>query len=106
MKGMEAHSVAIGVPSALRKVRKVLRQAGFPLGKVIGRYLPFGPAQKIVPGWNAHRVGASDTIALLYRSPDYRSKADKGPVLDLLRANDMPFDDRGWLDCGGRVSSG
>lgn len=90
------------VRSALARVRRELKAAGISLGRVEGRYHAFGPAQKIVPGWNVARVGMSSTVALHFLSRTHK-KADEAPplveVVALLRTKGLPFDERGWMTC-------
>lgn len=92
-----SHTVA----AALAKTRRVLKAGGYELGKVTGRYSDYGSTQRIVPGWNVHRIGVSKTVALVCRgwTRSIGSAADFPSVLSLLRSKNLPFDDRGWLEC-------
>lgn len=86
--------------SAIAKAKRILTRAGFPWGRIEGRYTPFDNQQRVVPGIFVSRVGCSGTIALAWRG-----ERPPGPVraervaIDVLRAANMPFDDRGFLAC-------
>lgn len=91
------------VSSALKRVRKILRDAGYSLGKVTGPYSPFGNTQTSHEGPNASRVGCSRWISLhwTHSSPYCRKKRSQWmpEILALLREAGLPFDDKGWLEC-------
>lgn len=96
--------------SAARRARRVLKAAGVPLYRVVGRYSPYGGAQKVEPGANVSRLGCSDAISLHARSSasSYYSatiaQADRelfARALAALRADGLAFDDRGFLECEG-----
>jgi len=95
------------VKSALQRIRKELKAAGYDLGRTEGRYHPFGPEQKIIPGMTAHRIGCSRSIAIDYHSRIWtESDADKverhrieHEAWDMLRSKGLPIDQRGWMEC-------
>lgn len=92
------------VASALKAVRRTLKQVGWPQGKVLGRYATFGPKQEIREGIGVHRLGASSTVALTWYERHYVpgvAKARVAEAVALLRDKGFPFDDRGWMKCKG-----
>lgn len=90
------------VSSLLRRVRRVLAKNGIALGKVLGRYHPFGEPQTVVTGWNASRVGCSRTVSLRYWDRGDRlgreERRQLPAIVALLRADGLQFDDAGRLD--------
>lgn len=96
------------VKSGLARIRKELKKLGYTLGKVEGRYHPYGEPQRVTPGINAHRVGCSRSIAVSYtmshsvhESDAQREerKAITHKAWAQLRAAGLPLDDKGWMDC-------
>jgi hypothetical protein len=91
--------------SALARSRRVLKVAGVPLAKKHGRYSPFGQTQTWEPGVRLSRVGLSSCISLTSVLSTYSSSTDEERralerrALELLRADGLPFDHRGWLEC-------
>ena len=92
--------------SAIARAKRVLLAAGFSWSRTIGRYHPFANKQKTTPGVRVTRVGCSDTVAL-HASGGYSSEAarlqrrgEEARALEVLRAAGLPFDSRGWLECG------
>ena len=111
MKKSETNSPGIfpgTVKSGLARIRRELKKLNYPLGKVEGRYHPFGPRQRITPGLEAHRVGCSRSIAIsftrdheIHESDAQREerKAITRSAWATLRAAGLPIDDKGWMDC-------
>ena len=93
------------VRSALARCRRELVKAGFTLGKVHGRYEPFGTRREVTEGPNVSRVGCSDSIALIWvkrgetRSDLMLSNEMMHHARVALRKAGLPFDTRGWLNC-------
>lgn len=88
--------------SALRRVRLVMKRAGWNQGKVTGRYQPFCNEQVYYEGIAVHRVGCGRNVALHWVDvgPGAKRKAEWLPdALVILRAAGLPFDDRGWMRC-------
>jgi len=88
--------------SALRRARRAMKAAGLPMGKIVGRYSPFGSSQTVIPGWYVSRLGCSETIALgCWEQKGTREErhAAKLAVIRLLRAAGLPFNAVGHLDC-------
>ena len=50
--------------SGLVRMRRVLKAAGVPMGKLIGRYAPFGAQQDIVEGIRVRRVGCGTSVSV------------------------------------------
>jgi hypothetical protein len=97
--------------SAITRAKRVLVAAGFPWSKTTGRYSAFGSKQRTTAGVRVTRIGCSDTVALhVYDDHATYSDAARAKRRDLetralatLRAGGLPFDDRGWLECGPRA---
>lgn len=91
------------VQSALKRARKILRSAGVPMSRKIGRYTPFCNTQTLTIGASVHQVGCSESIALHYHNGQYGDLGERRRLeheaRDILRAGGLPFDDRGWLLC-------
>ena len=93
--------------SALARVRRELKKLDLPLGKVEGRYSPYGNEQKITAGLKAHQVGCSRTISVYFlhmhwHETDQQRDARKQVLrsaIEALRAVGLPFDDKGYMDC-------
>jgi hypothetical protein len=91
------------VRSALRRVRSVLKKHGFTLGKVLGRYAPFGTAQQIIEGWNVSRVGCGKNVSLHHTGKGHVNPRNPGntlaDVVRIMRESGLPYDDRGLMAC-------
>ena len=94
--------------SAIARAKKLLIAAGLPWSTTTGRYTPFFNRQHTTYGLRITRVGVSDSIALhvwgdnasISDEAKAKRKALQARALEVLRAGGLPFDDRGWLDCG------
>ena len=91
----------MAVASALAKIRKAFKEAGWPMGKVLGRYYAFGPSQTVIRGISVSRVGCSETIALHWKTPDHNEshKEHERKAIEFLRALGFPVQDNGFIDC-------
>lgn len=87
------------VKSALSRARKILRAAGFPMGKVVGRYHPFMRTQTIEEGITVHRVGCSRNVAVGAYTTSHMRHPREREAIETLRNAGMPFDEKGWLAC-------
>jgi hypothetical protein len=96
------------VRSALARIRRELKRAGYEMGRTEGRYHPFASTQKVYPGMTAHRVGVSRWIAVDYSRPydvyeSAEAKAERHrfekEAFEFLRSKGLPLDERGWLEC-------
>jgi hypothetical protein len=90
--------------SAIARAKKVLLAAGFPWSTKKGRYQPFFNTQVVTPGVTITRVGYSDTVAVHVREGRVLNREDRRWIevlaIATLREAGLPFDDRGWLECG------
>lgn len=93
--------------SAIARAKRILLAAGFQWSVTTGRYQPFANTQVTTRGVRVTRVGCSDTVALHIWGDTLTSDAARqrrremmASALETLRAAGMPFDDRGWLECG------
>ncbi len=96
--------------SAIARAKKVLLAAGFQWSVSGGRYQPYGSTKITSYGVRVTRVGCSDSITLhVYDSNSTSDQARdarrnlRASALDALRAAGLPFDDRGFLECGPRA---
>jgi len=97
--------------SAIARAKRVLLAAGFAWSKTTGRYSAFGGTQKTTHGVRVTRLGCSDTVVLhVYDSKYLSSDEARTRRIDLetraiaaLRAAGLPFDSRGWLECGSKA---
>lgn len=103
---MRNHTYPGEYRSAIARAKRVLLAAGLPWSVTTGRYHPFANEQKTTNGVRVTRIGCSSTISLHvwgnhYSNPESRA-ADRAlmqKALEVLRADGLPFDDRGWLEC-------
>ena len=101
-------TVKSGLARIRRELKNLNQKYGYPLGKVEGRYHPYGPRQRITPGLQAHRVGCSRSISISYtvdheiHETDAQREQRKSITRSAwvtLRARGLPVDDKGWMDC-------
>jgi hypothetical protein len=97
--------------SALVRCRRALKAAGLQLSKKHGRYQPFCNTQTYTSGVNVCRVGVSSTIAVTVILTDSKGtprhdsqereerREMERRAIEVLRADGMPVDDRGWIEC-------
>ena len=92
------------VAAALRAVRRTLKTAGWPMGKSLGRYAPYGKPKETIEGIAVRRIGVSGTVALTWMEKSWTpglAKAKVAEAVAVLRAKGFPFDERGWMVCEG-----
>lgn len=103
MSDMTGHQYAGEYRSGIARAKKILLAAGFPWSKTTGRYAFFDSTQRTADGVRVTRVGCSNTIATYvinkYGSWD-ESRLIEMLAIATLREAGLPFDDRGWLECG------
>lgn len=98
------------INSARARVRNIIKLMGYPIGRIEGRYHPYGPEQTVIEGFRVSRVGCSRTLHVYYQISTARmgieSDASKQQrknlehlVWDELRKAGLPFDEKGYMDC-------
>lgn len=89
--------------SAIVRAKRILLAAGFAWSKTTGRY----PNHVTTRGVRVTRVGCGDAISLHVHNGTYGSREERRDIhkraIAALRAGGLPFDDRGWLECGPRA---
>ncbi len=93
--------------SAIARAKRVLLAAGFAWSRSTGQYHPFADTKITTAGVRVTRIGCSDTIAIHVYDSNSMGEAARlarrelnARALAALRAAGLPFDDRGWLECG------
>lgn len=112
-KAGASHEITFGeYRSAIARAKKVLLAAGFEWSRTTGRYSPYGGSQHTTMGAKVTRAGCSDFVSVSVHvntayGRDFSPAAKRAAhfeyqrsVIEALRAGGMPFDDRGWLECG------
>jgi hypothetical protein len=96
--------------SAIARAKRALVAAGLPWSVTTGRYSPYFNEQKTTRGLRVTRLGCSDTVTVNVWG-DYAIGAAGNErrdllakALEVLRAAGLPFDDRGWLECGPKAA--
>lgn len=93
--------------SAIARAKKVLLAAGFAWSTSTGRYHPFANTKVTTPGVRVTRIGCSDAVAVHAYASGYGERESRrwteALAIATLRDAGLPFDDRGWLECGPRA---
>jgi len=92
-----------------RRIRAILRQQGWPMHRMQGRYQPFCNEQVGTEGYSITKVGCSKSVALHYDSPYAAGRTiDVGiekrqammhQAIALLRSKGYRITDVGWIEC-------
>lgn len=92
-----------------RRIRQILKAAGYPLHKASGRYSPFGGTKTATEGYDVTKVGCSKSVSVSY-SPAYAEGRSSALPKETRRAaladarkllTDLGYriDERGWIEC-------